>query len=131
MDLPLLPALHDPKERATLLAMATRRFVLALLALLAVSCVSPTLPLPPPSKPNVEGPDAAGNVTLDGYAENGDRVIAWNHQTGDIRGQEVKDPNGHYRFPIPAQIGDAIELWYTSGDEQSTSLVFTIQAPPP
>lgn len=113
--------------RATLLAMVSRRTALAFLALVATSCLSPTLPLPPPNKPDVEGPDQQGMVILDGsLSENDAEVIAMNQRTGEIRGQRVDD-NAHYRFPIGADIGDTMELWYTVGDEKSPTLLFVIE----
>lgn len=109
--------------------MTSRRNVLALVGLALAGCLSPTLPLPPPSKPDVEGPDQQGQVTLDGYVPQSDTaVVAINHRTGEIRGQIVGN-DGHYRFAIGAQIGDLMELWYTIGDEQSPAVKFIIDAP--
>jgi hypothetical protein len=109
--------------------MVSRRTALVFLALAATSCLSPTLPLPPPSKPDVEGPDQQGMVILDGTSpEPGAAIIAWNHRTGEIRGQ-ITDQSAHYRFSIGADLGDTMELWYTIGEEKSPSLVFIIEAP--
>jgi hypothetical protein len=128
-DLPATLDYVTSHARATLLAMTSRRNVLALVGLALVGCLSPTLPLPPPSKPDVEGPDQQGQVTLDGFVPQSDTaVVAINHRTGEIRGQVVAN-DGHYRFAIGAQIGDLMELWYTIGDEQSPAVKFIIEAP--
>ena len=102
-----------------------RLFVASALALLASACLSPTLPLPPPSRPNVQGPDPQGNVTLDGTVLDGAVVSALNMRTGELRGHTT-GTDGHYNFKIPAQIGDDMELWYSVGTYQSPSIVFSI-----
>jgi hypothetical protein len=108
--------------------MTSRRNVLALVGLALAGCLSPTLPLPPPSKPDVEGPDQQGQVTLDGFVpQSNTAVVAVNHRTGEIRGQIVND--FHYRFQIGAEYGDLMELWYTIGDEQSPAVKFFIEEP--
>lgn len=120
--------------RASVLPMVrlTRRLALmAAAAGLAAACLSPTLPLPPPSKPTVEGPDQQGMVTLSGRVQEGASVYAANMRTGDIRGQIDLDSDGDYSFQIPAQAGDELELWYTLGTEESPSIVFRIDEPTP
>lgn len=109
------------------MARVARRSLLILVGAFAVGCLSPTLPLPPPSKPSVEGPDEQGNVTLDGWVI-GDAVYAGNPRTKEIRGQFVAD-DGHYRFAIPAEVGDELELWYSSATQTSPIIVFTVPAP--
>jgi len=105
--------------------MVSRRRWLALgVALVVTGCLSPTLPLPPPSKPVVEGPDQQGMVTLDGYVD-GEVVYAANMRTGEIRGQFVA-PDGHYRFAIGAEVGDELELWYQVGTTTSPVILFKI-----
>lgn len=101
-----------------------RGFILGL-GLLGVACLSPTLPLPPPSRPTVEGPNQQGLVTLEGDVEGGSTVFAANMRSGEIRGQ-FTGSDGHYRFEIPAEIGDELELWYQVGTTSSPSIVFTI-----
>jgi hypothetical protein len=109
----------------------TRRLFALAAALAVVGCLSPTLPLPPPSKPTIEGPDPQGNVTLSGRVESGANVYAANLRTGDIRGQIDLDGDGWYKFQIPAQVGDEMQLWYTMGTDESPSVIFVIPAPQP
>jgi hypothetical protein len=108
-------------------AFSRRGWILGL-ALAATACLSPTLPLPPSSKPVVEGPDQQGNVTLDGDVEGEATVFAANMGTGEIRGQ-FTGPSGHYRFAIPAGVGDELELWYQVGTVTSPGIVFKISKP--
>jgi cytochrome oxidase assembly protein ShyY1 len=102
-----------------------RRWFGAVLAALATSCYSPTLPLPPPSRPDVEGPDPAGNVTLSGHVLGDSEVFALNARNREIRGQ-LTDSSGAYRFAIPAEVGDELVFWYTVGTEESPSIVITV-----
>jgi hypothetical protein len=111
------------------MARLPRRSILLLAGALAVGCLSPTLPLPPPSKPTVEGPDEQGNVTLDGYVT-GDAVYAANPRTNEIRGQFVPG-DGHYRFQIPAEVGDELDLWYSAATVTSPITVFKVPEPAP
>jgi hypothetical protein len=124
-----LRAWHASCYSVGTMARVARRWVLLLAGALAAGCLSPTLPLPPPSKPTVEGPDEQGNVTLDGFVE-GDAVYAANMQTGEIRGQFVGS-DGHYRFALPAEVGNDIELWYSVSTQTSPVIVFTVPAPKP
>jgi len=105
-----------------------RRLLLLAAGALAVGCLSPTLPLPPPSRPTVEGPDETGMVTLDGHVQGEAPVYAANPRTGDIRGQ-FTEADGHYRFQIAAQVGDELELWYSVGTQNSPIIVFQVHAP--
>ncbi len=106
-------------------SLARRSVLVALGAALATACLSPTLPLPPPSKPTVEGPDQQGMVTLDGNVLSGGTVYAANLRTGEIRGQ-FTETDGHYRFQIPAQDGDELEVWYSVGTDQSPEIIFRV-----
>lgn len=125
---PRLSGSRGGTRRATLLAQMgrfSRRGWLLGLSLAATACLSPTLPLPPPSKPVVEGPDQQGMVTLDGWVESEATVFAANLRTGEIRGQ-FTGPDGHYRFAIAAVIGDELELWYQVGTTTSPGIVFKV-----
>lgn len=110
------------------MARVSRRLLLSGFALAATACLSPTLPLPPPSKPVVEGPDRQGNVTLDGYVESEATVFAANLGTGEIRGH-FTDPTGHYHFELPAEVGAELQLWYQVGTTTSPSIVFKVPKP--
>jgi len=103
--------------------------MLAAAGLVLVGCLSPTLPLPPPSKPTVEGPDEQGQVTLDGTAHADAPVYALNTRTGEIRGQ-ITGSDGHYRFQLAAEVGDELNLWYSVGTDLSPSIIFKVPTPP-
>ena len=47
-------------------------------------------------------------------------VIAVNNRSGAIGGRVVRD--GRYSFPLEAEPGDEIELWYEKGADVSESL---------
>lgn len=112
---------------ATVLAMAplTRRLMLLLVAGgLTAACLSPTLPLPPPSRPSVEGPDQNGMVTLEGSVP-GSAVYAANQRTGEIAGQ-FTEPDGYYKFQIGAEQDDELVFWYSEGTQNSPSIVIQV-----
>jgi hypothetical protein len=97
-----------------------------LLAGLALgSCLSPTLPLPPPSRPDVSSPDESGFVRLQGVAAPQAEVIAWNHNNDLIAGQVTGD-DSRYDFVIAGESGDFIELWYVQGTDESESIRITV-----
>jgi hypothetical protein len=98
-----------------------RRLLLGVAGLCLASCLSPTLPLPPPAKPDVSGPDESGYVRLQGVAAPRSEVIAWNHNNNLIAGQVTGDTS-LYDFEIKAEENDVIELWYIKGSEESSSV---------
>jgi hypothetical protein len=105
-----------------------RRLLLGLAGLCLASCLSPTLPLPPPSKPDVSGPDESGYVRLEGVAAPHSEVIAWNHNNDIIAGQVTGD-RSFYDFQIKAEISDVIELWYIKGSDESSSIKVVVPEP--
>ena len=107
-----------------------RRIVLALLAALGTSgCLSPTLPLPPPEQPQVDGPDPeTGQVRLRGSVPAKAQVHAINLRTMDIRGQVVGG-DGLYDFWLPAEVGDEVSMYYRQGTTESQSIIFMIRDP--
>jgi hypothetical protein len=104
---------------------APRRLLLLLAGLALGSCLSPTLPLPPPSRPDVSAPDEGGYVRLQGLAAPHSEVIAWNHGNDLIAGQ-VTDEDSRYDFVIVGESGDFIELWYIQGTDESESIRVTV-----
>jgi hypothetical protein len=108
---------------------ALRRLMLVLAGLCLAGCLSPTLPLPPPSEPDVSAPDADGFARLQGVAAPQAEVIAWNHKNDLIAGQVTGD-DSRYDFLIRADAGDLIELWYIQGTEESTSTRVIVPAAP-
>jgi hypothetical protein len=106
-----------------------RRLALAvLLSAVLGGCLSPTLPLPPPNRPDeIVGPNDQGMVLLRGRVlRPSARVQAFNTGTGKQAG-DVADDGGVYEILIGAEVGDQIELWYEIGKESSTSILFTIE----
>lgn len=59
----------------------------------------------------------------------GGLVFALNLATDEVGGQQFR--NGRYSFVVPAQPGDAIELWYVVGRDQSELLRFLAPQYPP
>lgn len=109
------------------MARVLRRCLLLGAALFTASCLSPTLPLPPPDRPDVSAPDASGMVRLQGVAAPRSEVIAWNHDNGLIAGQ-VTDADSRYDFKIQGEVNDFIELWYVQGGDESSSVRFNVPA---
>jgi hypothetical protein len=108
-----------PRREALASALAT--------ALLLAGCNSPTLPLPPPSSPNVElrngtvivwGPPGAVTPSA--------QVICFNHATGDGRWSDA-DVEGAYTIVIPGKRGDALELWQRVGNHSSPSVSVVVR----
>ncbi len=106
-----------------------RLFATVLAGLVAGACLSPTLPLPPPARPELAGPDAAGNVRLTGRAPGEVRVSALNVRTDLISGQQTH-PDGAYDFTIAADPGDRLTFWYTKDGENSAALVVIVPEGP-
>jgi hypothetical protein len=81
-------------------------------ALLA-GCLSPTLPLPPPSQPEVEqvGP---GQYELRGSLPMPGTVYVRNERTELLFGKKVDQL---YRLVVEAQPGDLMGLWYEASSE--------------
>ncbi len=102
-----------------------RRLLLLSAGLTLASCLSPTLPLPPPSRPDVSAPDGSGLVRIQGNAVPHAEVIAWNHDNDVIAGQVTRD-SSRYDFTIQGNIGDFIELWYIQGDDESQTVRLTV-----
>lgn len=101
--------------RATLLAMrrVTRRMLLSLGAgALLAGCLSPTLPLPPPSPPDVTQ-IGQGRYELNGSLPMRGTVFVQNERTSLVFGETVEQL---YRFTVSAEAGDAMSLWYEAGD---------------
>jgi hypothetical protein len=118
-----------PKPRGT--GVARRLFLLlaGLAVVFGTGCLSPTLPLPPPNRPDtVEGPDAQGMVRISGTVHSNSLVYAFNAQNSQGVFQRVGG-NGRYNLTIAAQIGDEITLWYESEGETSPAIIFAIPDP--
>ena len=103
----------------------SRRALLVLGALLLGACYAPTLPLPPPVDPDIDGPSETGTYRLSGNVTSNALVIALNLRTDLSFGQQTGD-DGHYDFEIQAEAGDAITFWYVAGVDQSPPVSFDI-----
>jgi hypothetical protein len=102
-----------------------RLFAAVLVPALLSGCLAPTLPLPPPDRPAVEGPDGTGNIRLTGTTpEYGAVVYALNDRTNQIVGERTTA--GTYQLVMAAQVGDSITFWYTVGADQSPAIVFEV-----
>lgn len=109
------------------MARLRRGLLLVIGAICAAGCLSPTLPLPPPDRPDVSAPDASGVVRVQGVAAPRSEVVAWNHDTGLLAGQ-VTGSDSRYDFTMAASVGDTIELWYMQGTDESPSVVVSVPA---
>jgi hypothetical protein len=107
-----------------------RRGLFLLGAVLGVaSCLSPTLPLPPPSAPQVSAPDAAGFSRIQGRVRSQASVFVENLSTLRIAGQKT-DETGDYEVEIGASVGDRLAVWYETGNnEQSPPTEVTVPGP--
>lgn len=106
-----------------------RRLALFGLAAVLVGCASPTLPLPPPSRPDVEGPDSQGMVTLRGNVQPGANVYGANLRTGEGVIQLGTGNDGAYTLVLAAQVDDELAVWYSVGTNQSATTVFRVPKP--
>ncbi len=107
-----------------------RRLFLLGAGLCLAGCLSPTLPLPPPDRPDVSSPDESGLVRVQGVAAPQAEVIAWNHNSDLIAGQVTGD-DSRYDFTMKADVGDFIELWYVQGSDESETVRITVPAAAP
>jgi hypothetical protein len=81
-------------------------------ALLA-GCLSPTLPLPPPSQPEVEQV-GQGQYELRGSLPMPGTVYVRNERTFDMFGKHGVEQL--YQFIVEAEPGDVMSLWYEASD---------------
>ena len=102
-----------------------RRLALGvLLGALVVGCLSPTLPLPPPSKPDIEGPNEQGMVILTGTLPH---PHAHAHAFNAPHGQSfLTGDDAAYVLVLPAAIGDEVQFWYEIGKQKSPTIMFRI-----
>ena len=115
------------------LVLARLRPLLLAATVALAACLAPTLPVPPPSEPEVSAPDSTGLVTVQGRkgAVSGNAVVTvWNEtyaesaacradlycNPGVVR---VANPDGSYAVHIVAKSKDLLHVWQTLGNEQS------------
>jgi hypothetical protein len=102
---------------------------IAAFAVLAVglsgqACVAPTLPVPPPSQPDVSEPDSSGIVTLKGKAGSATpnaEVTVWNPELNEGR-VSIAKPDGSWEEQIPAVSKHILWVWQTIGYERSSTI---------
>jgi hypothetical protein len=113
----------------TMVSLRRRLFVTGTLCVLGafMGCLSPTLPLPPPSQPEVTAPDENGEVVLSGAVLPDSEALATNLRTNEIRGQFTR--SGFYEIRLPAVVGDEISVFYIHESRLSPSKVVTVRAP--
>ncbi len=105
----------------------SRRRWLVGVALFVAGCLSPTLPLPPPTSPEIAATDTQGLVQLSGSVPPQSEVFALNHNTNVIAGQYTE--SGAYKFTIEALEHDSMSLWYVNRTIESPSADFFIKLP--
>lgn len=106
---------------------------IALVAALGVlsgsACLSPTLPLPPPEKPDTIHEEAAGSGTwtISGDCDAGAIVTVFNERTGEGAVIEDRDGNGRYTVTIKADLCDMAWVKQDIGLDTSARTTFTIE----
>jgi hypothetical protein len=95
--------------------------------LLLVGCYSPTLPLPPPSEPEVTV-QADGQYRFVGKVEPGAEVVALNRHSNLMFGQ-LTGGDGAYDFLVLGDSEDRIQFWYVVGKDQSPSITVLLPYP--
>jgi hypothetical protein len=103
-------------------------FALVPLAL-AAGCLSPTLPLPPPDRPDDMQPlvDAPDTWVIAGPCLEGALVTVFNERTGVGVVVEDRDRDGHYEIEIQAQRCDLAWVEQSQGEDESSRTSFVIQ----
>lgn len=101
---------------------------LAALALSVAGCASPTLPLPPPERPETISFGEDGVLTLKGSAQPEAIVYAFNERSEE--GVITKaSGSGIYLLKIQAVLGDEIAVWQEVGSERSASVIIQARKP--
>lgn len=103
---------------------ARRTWLLGAVVALA-GCLAPTLPVPPPSAPDVSAPDASGNVTLQGApgsARANAEINVWNPNLDGGKGAgvfKIVAPDGSWNATIQGKSKETLWIWQTIGLESS------------
>jgi len=101
-----------------------RRSLLAA-GLVLAACYAPTLPLPPPQKPEITLTES-GEFRLRGAVEPNAQIFALNERNTLIDGQQL-DRTGRYDFTLRQAVGgDLMQIWYQVGTDLSPTTVFTL-----
>jgi hypothetical protein len=110
-----------------------RRVGLALVCAVALACTSPTLPLPPPSLPEVTSSNAPGYIHLSskrGVEPNAVVVIVnqnLNVPNSERVGGAIADSEGSWETDVRASKGDVLDITQEFGSgKQSPPLRMTV-----
>ncbi len=107
------------------MALGLPRRALLFASLVMLGCYAPTLPLPPPQKPEIMLTDT-GAFRLRGGTEPDAQIFALNERSLLIDGQQTGG-TGRYDFELrEAKAGDLMQLWYQLGTELSPTTVFVL-----
>lgn len=107
--------------------LSRRALVWTLLGFSGAACLSPTLPMPPPSPPDVQMV-GQGQYRLSGEIPQAGIVLVLNGRTGLVSGS-LAEPG--YSFVVSATPADPMGIWYTSGTISSDSTWFRIPGKAP
>ena len=89
-------------------------------------CNTPTLPLPPPSDPDVSVLNGDAGVSGADYSvEPHADVIVFNNTSGVGRRTEASS-RGAFVLRIPASAGDSLECWQRVGSQYSPSVSMVV-----
>jgi hypothetical protein len=106
----------------------SKRRLLVLLAgvsTLVGGCLSPTLPLPPPSPPEVTETDVQGVYRVTGTVPANSHVTTWNLSSDLSFGQQTRG-NGAYHFLVTGEQGDPMLIYYVIATDQSDATDFRL-----
>lgn len=117
------------------MVLGARARSLLVAALLAVgACTAPTLPLPPPTQPDVSASTEVGKVHLSskGGVQPNAIVVVFNRNPDVARDKRVggaqADPEGSWEADVWASPGDYLDVSQEFGSTRSS--VTTIRVPP-
>lgn len=88
-------------------------------------CLSPTLPLPPPARPDISPPDSSGITTVRGRVPDGTTAMIENLANGKLSGTATGD-DGLYTLQVPAEVDDQIAVYYLDGLVRSQSIIILV-----
>jgi hypothetical protein len=109
-----------------MLSRSLRVWLGAVLFAAVTGCLAPTLPLPPPSTPEVSSV-SEGVVRFKGSVESESEVFALDRNSNVIAGQYTH--TGQYDFTLAAQDRDEISFWYVHGTVESPPIEFVLKVP--
>jgi hypothetical protein len=93
--------------------------------MVGLGCYSPTLPLPPPVKPDITQTET-GAYHVEGGVLPAAQVFVLNQRTLLIDGQQA-DRVGIYGFDLHgAEAGDVMSIWYEAGTDLSPTTAFVL-----